>query len=125
MKHRTINLLIVVAAFFALLAALAEPANAQGAGGGGKRQGPKLRVACGQDMQKLCPGMERKDARKCLNSHRAQLSSGCSEFFKEARERRKERKAGGGQPPGGGPPPGENPPDGGEPGAGAPAPGGR
>jgi hypothetical protein len=66
------------------------------------RQGPTMRVACSQDMQSLCPGLVGKDAAKCLREHRAQLSTECITFFKEARARRSATPSGA-SPPGGPP----------------------
>jgi hypothetical protein len=71
------------------------------------RQGPPLRVACGQELQSLCPGLTGREARQCLRTHRPQLSTGCITFFQEARARRAAGAAG--APPAGGPPPGSEP----------------
>jgi hypothetical protein len=120
MKRRFINLVLISAAIFILSAAEIQTASAQGGPPPPPREGPPLRVACAQDMQRLCPGLQRKDARQCLKANRAQLSAGCKAFFQEARARR----AGGamGAPPSaGGPPPPEALPPGMEPyGGGAP-----
>ena len=109
--------LVVIIAFFVVSAA---PESLAQSGGG------KLNVACGQDIQKLCAGTENKEARKCLRSHRAELSGECKAFFQEARARRQAQKnnqqpsaAPAGGPPTGGPPAAQPPA------AGSPAPGGR
>ena len=65
------------------------------------RQGGAMRTACSKDMQSLCPGLAGKDAAKCLiKEHRAQLSTECLTFFKEARARRNATQSGA-APPGG------------------------
>jgi hypothetical protein len=63
-----------------------------------------LRVACGPDMQKFCPGMKGKDARTCLKGFHAQIAPGCMAFLDQA----KAQRAGGAMappPPAGGSPP--------------------
>jgi hypothetical protein len=73
-------------------------------------QGATMRVACSKDMQSLCPGLVGKDAGKCLREHRAQLSTECSTFFKEARARRNATPSGTsppGEPPNNPPAPGD------------------
>jgi hypothetical protein len=65
---------------------------------------PPLRVACGADMQKFCPGLKGKDARMCLKGFHAQISPGCMAFLDQA----KAQRAGGAMaapPPAGGSPP--------------------
>jgi hypothetical protein len=65
------------------------------------RQGGAMRTACSKDMQSFCPGLAGKDAAKCLmREHRAQLSTECLTFFKEARARRNATQSGA-APPGG------------------------
>ena len=78
----------------------AETAGAQG-GQSPPRPGAAMRAACSKDMQSLCPGLVGKDAAKCLiKEHRAQLSTECLAFFKEARARRNATQSGA-APPGG------------------------
>jgi hypothetical protein len=65
---------------------------------------PPLRVACGADMQKFCPGLKGKDARMCLRGFHAQISPGCMAFLEQA----KAQRAGGAMaapPPAAGSPP--------------------
>ncbi len=103
MTNRWINLALVSAAIVFVSAAIAGAQDVQAP----PRQGPRMRVACGQEMQSLCPGLTGKDARQCLRAHRPQLSAGCIAFFQEARTRRASGAMGG--PPAGGPPPGSEP----------------
>lgn len=42
-----------------------------------------LRGSCGPDVQRLCAGLSKPDALKCLSSHRMDLSPTCDAFFKE------------------------------------------
>jgi hypothetical protein len=79
-----------------------SPGGAEMAGTqGGPRQGGAMRTACSKDMQSLCPGLAGKDAAKCLiREHRAQLSTECMTFFKEARARRNATQSGATQPGG-------------------------
>jgi hypothetical protein len=78
----------------------AETAGNQG-GQSPPRQGGAMRTACSKDMQSLCPGLVGKDAAKCLmKEHRAQLSTECLTFFKEARARRNATQSGAAQPGG-------------------------
>ncbi len=76
--------------------------EAETAGQGGQappRQGGGMRTACSKDMQSLCPGLTGKDAAKCLvKEHRAQLSTECLSFFKEARARRNATQSGAAPP---------------------------
>jgi hypothetical protein len=89
MKYRSINMALVGAASLVVCTMLLQGANAQSAPSTAPAgEGPTLRVACGQDMQSLCPGLAKKEARQCLRAHRAQLSAACSAFFQEARARR-------------------------------------
>ncbi len=76
----------------------AETAGTQG-GQSPPRQGGPMRTACSKDMQSLCPGLAGKDAAKCLiKEHRAQLSTECLTFFKEARARRSATQSGAASP---------------------------
>ena len=76
----------------------AETAGTQG-GQSPPRQGGTIRTACSKDMQTLCPGLAGKDAAKCLiKEHRAQLSTECLTFFKEARARRSATQSGAASP---------------------------
>ena len=78
MQNSNFKLALITAAFFVVSAA--PKSLAQGGGG-------KLNVACGQDIQKLCAGTEKMEARKCLRSHRTELSGECKAFFQEVRAR--------------------------------------
>jgi hypothetical protein len=93
MKYRLIQLAFIGGAIcFASAAAYAQ----SGA--------PPLRVACGADMQKFCPGLKGKDARMCLRGFHAQISPGCMAFLEQA----KAQRAGGAMaapPPAAGSPP--------------------
>lgn len=109
MTNRWINVALVSAAVVLVSAAFAGAQDGQAP----PRQSPPMRVACGQDMQSLCPGLAGKDARQCLRAHRPQLSAGCVAFFQEARTRRASGAMA--APPAGGPPPAAEP---------APSPGG-
>jgi hypothetical protein len=62
-------------------------------------------AACKQDVQTLCPGVQRGGGRimACLKSHAPEVSSGCKAAIKEAHARR-------GQQPSGTEPPATNPP---------------
>jgi hypothetical protein len=46
---------------------------------------PKMKTACGQDLTSFCPDMKGAEARKCLRSHRAELSPSCTGYFKARR----------------------------------------
>lgn len=80
---------------FAAMAVLADDANLPPAGG--------PMAACRQDVQTLCPGVQRGGGRimECLKSHETEISAGCKAAMKEAHARRV-------QPAGNGPP--ANPP---------------
>jgi len=105
-RRRSISLALIGAMILVMSAAEIQKTRAQETQPppAPPRQGPPMRVACGQDMQSLCPGLVGKDARQCLRSHRGQLSAGCIAFFQEARARRAAGQMG--APPAGGPPPG-------------------
>jgi hypothetical protein len=57
---------------FAMVAAVAQTSPAAGAGGGGK-----FRAACGEDVQRLCVGVQAGGDRlvQCLSSHTSELSA--------------------------------------------------
>jgi hypothetical protein len=57
-------------------------------------------AACRQDVQTLCPGVQRGGGRimACLKSHAPEVSSGCKAAIKEAHARREQ------QPPAATPP---------------------
>ena len=76
MKYRLIRLVLVGAAVFAACAAYAQTGA------------PPLRVACGADMQRFCPGLKGKDARLCLRGFHAQLSPNCLAFLEQAKAQR-------------------------------------
>jgi hypothetical protein len=103
MMTRSFNLALVSAAIFLVSAASAGAQDMQPP----PRQGPSLRMACGQELQTLCPGLTGRDARQCLRAHRPQLSAGCIAFFQGARARRAAGATG--APPAGGPPPSGEP----------------
>lgn len=80
----TLALAATVAA--GLAASLATPAQAQG--------GPaaqKLRAACAQDIETLCPGVQPGGGRilQCLKGHQKEVSPGCTAAIEEARAARK------------------------------------
>ncbi len=64
-------------------------------------------AACRQDVQTLCPGVQRGGGRimACLKSHAPEVSSGCKTAIKEAHARR-EQQPSGTQPPATTPPTG-------------------
>jgi hypothetical protein len=100
MNYRLLQSVLVGAAITAASVAYAQTGT------------PPLRVACGTDMHKFCPGLTGKDARMCLRAYHAQISPDCMAFL----ERAKAQRAGGamavpspaaGSPPSGPPPPGQ------------------
>ena len=112
MQSGQFKLVLITTAFFVVSAAPESLAQSNDA---------KLNVACGQDIQKLCAGTEKKI--KCLKSHRDELSGECKASFQEAQARSQAQKnikqpgaAPAGGPPTGGPPAAQPP---------APAPAGR
>jgi hypothetical protein len=64
---------------------------------------PKMKEACGADMTSFCPDQKGVEARKCLRSHRAELSPSCKAYFKARREAAKAKAMA--APPAGGAPP--------------------
>jgi hypothetical protein len=46
---------------------------------------PKMKTACGQDITSFCPDLKGAEARKCLRSHRTELSPSCVAYFKARR----------------------------------------
>jgi len=46
---------------------------------------PKMKTACGQDITSFCPDLKGSEARKCLRSHRTELSPSCVAYFKARR----------------------------------------
>lgn len=42
---------------------------------------------CTEDFKKLCPGVQRGDAAKCLKEHESQLSAACKENLQTAQQR--------------------------------------
>jgi hypothetical protein len=108
MKHRSNKFALIGAVICVVSAAEMRTASAQTAAPP-PGQGPTLRVACGADMQRFCPGLKGKDARLCLRGYHAQISAGCTAFLQEAQARRAAGATG--APPAGGPPPGGSPPD--------------
>jgi hypothetical protein len=82
---------------FVAMAAFADDATPPPTGG--------PMAACRQDVQTLCPGVERGGGRimACLKSHETDVSAGCKTAMKEAHARR-------GQQPSGSEPPATTPP---------------
>jgi hypothetical protein len=76
MKYRLIQLALIGSAISAASAALAQTGASS------------LRVACGTDMQKFCPGLKGKDARMCLRAYHAQISPDCMAFLEQAKAQR-------------------------------------
>jgi hypothetical protein len=125
MKYRSINLALVGAAIFVMLAADINAASAQSPPpppppGAAPPPGappppsappkvPRMRVACGPDVASFCPGMKSSEARKCLRAHRAELSPSCVGYLRAVRAAAK-AKAMSAPPPGGPPPPAGPPP---------------
>jgi hypothetical protein len=99
MNYRLIQSALVGVAISATSAAYAQTGT------------PTLRVACGTDMQKFCPGLTGKDARMCLRAYHAQISPDCMAFLEQA----KAQRAGGAKtapaPAAGSPPSAPPPPD--------------
>lgn len=130
MKHRSISLALAAAAIFFVSEANIQPVAAQDMGPPAARPRTTLRIACAMDMERLCQGLIKKEARQCLKAHRSQLSRGCKTYLQEAKMRRGQRGMSG--PPEGSPgdssaapPPGgqsASPPPGGQ--RGGPRPGG-
>src|ERR1700722_12271091 len=100
MNRRLLNWAFV-GAMIAVLSGV-EPGTADAQDGQSPpRQRGAMRTACSKEMQSLCPGLVGKDAAKCLmREHRAQLSTECITFFKEARARRNATQSGAAQPGG-------------------------
>ena len=95
MKLGSTKLSLIGAAIIVILTAEMQLASAQPAPGQGP---PSMRVACGVEMQGLCPGLKGKEARQCLRGHKAQLSAGCAAFMKEAKAKRDAAKTMGSPP---------------------------
>jgi hypothetical protein len=64
---------------------------------------PKMKAACGPDLTSFCPDLKGAEARKCLRSHRAELSPSCVAYFKARRAAAKAKAMA--APPPGSPPP--------------------
>ena len=81
---------------FVTMAAFADDATPPPTGG--------PMAACRQDIQTLCPGVQRGGGRimECLKSHETDVSAGCKTAMKEAHARR--AQAAGSQPPANPPP---------------------
>ena len=80
-------------------AAMAPPAGAPPAA----PAVPKMKEACGADLTSFCPDQKGADARKCLRTHRTELSPSCTAYFKARRAAAKAKAMA--APPPGGPPP--------------------
>jgi len=59
---------------------------------------PKMKVACGADIANFCADLKGKEARKCLQTHRQELSPSCTAYFK-ARRAAAKAKASSAMPP--------------------------
>lgn len=46
---------------------------------------PKMKAACGADLASFCQDLKGTEARKCLRSHRTELSPSCVAYFKARR----------------------------------------
>jgi hypothetical protein len=94
MKPRLIQLAVIAAAISLFAGQITSKSRAQDTESPpeGSRVARTFRMACGIDMEQLCPGLVKKEARHCLKAHRAQLTSGCRTFLQEARMRRKSRE---------------------------------
>jgi hypothetical protein len=64
---------------------------------------PSMKVACGPDLASFCADLKGKEARKCLQAHRKELSPSCAAYF-TARRAAAKAKANGATPPGSPPP---------------------
>ena len=64
---------------------------------------PKMKAACGTDLASFCPDQKGSEARKCLRSHRTELSPSCVAYFKARRAAAKAKAMA--APPPGAPPP--------------------
>jgi hypothetical protein len=108
MKPRLVHLAVIAAAIFLVAGQIMPKPRAQDVGppAEGPRVAPTLRMACGMDMEQLCPGLIKKEARHCLKAHRIQLTRGCRTYLQEARMRRKSQ--GGMSEPPGAPPSGDS-----------------
>jgi len=82
MNYRFIPMVLIGATISATSAAYAQTGA------------PTLRIACGADMQKFCPGLKGKEARMCLRAYHAQISPDCTAFLEQA----KAQRAGGAMP---------------------------
>ena len=76
MNYRVIQMVLIGAAISTV-----SPAYSQ-------TEAPTLRVACGPDMHKFCPGLKGKDARMCLRAYHAQISPDCMAFLEQANAQR-------------------------------------
>lgn len=64
---------------------------------------PKMKAACGPDLTSFCPDLKGAEARKCLRTHRTELSPSCVAYFKARRAAAKAKAME--APPPGSPPP--------------------
>jgi hypothetical protein len=117
MKYRSINLALIGAAIFVMSALQVQTASAQSPPPAAVAQDagappappkrPSMRKACGADITSFCPGLKGQDARKCLRTHRAEISPPCVGYLKA---RRAAAKAKAMSAPPGSPPPAGAPP---------------
>ena len=94
MKYRLSQFALIGAAICVAAAAHAQTAAPP----------PPMRVACGPDMQKFCPGLKGKEVRMCLRAYHVQISPDCLASLDQA----KTKRAGGAMaapPPAAGTPP--------------------
>jgi len=86
--HLSKLLCIVPVIGFVAMAAFADDAVPPPEGG--------AMAACRQDVQTLCPGVQRGGGRimACLKSHAPEVSSGCKAAIKEAHARRGQQPSG-------------------------------
>ncbi len=56
-----------------------------------------VKTACEADVAKLCPGLEGREAFKCMKEKRDQVSAPCKDAFEAARKDFKGRRGGGGE----------------------------
>ena len=83
MKFHTLATLAAAASLLAF-----NVASAQGG------PGPKPRVACAADMQRLCPtAPSGKEAMRCMRSHMSEASPGCRSAVQQRRAMRAQQKA--------------------------------
>ena|ERR1700677_2134831 len=115
MKSRSNKFALVAAAMSVMLVAAMQIATAQDKpspppaatasppGDAAAPVVPKMKAACGTDLASFCPDQKATEARKCLRSHRAELSPSCVAYFKARRAAAKAKAMA--EPPPGSPAP--------------------